>query len=440
MHYKIFSKNPKSQFLTVECSIFNSKKQAFVLQLPAWRPGRYELQNFAKNISRFEVYDENGSKVPFHKIKKDAWQINSFGIENVVVSFDFYANKRDAGNSFVDANLLYINPVNLCPFVLDDENSVRTLEVLHDFKDMVCGLPKDENGFFMANNYYELADSPLMASNHLAMRNYSVQNTTFYIWFEGNFVPQWERILKDFESFTIAQIELFGEFPESEYHFITWVLPEAFYHGVEHRNSTMLVLGPDSQDFESFYIDLLGVASHELFHAWNICKIRPIELSPYDYTKENYFETCYVSEGITTYYGDLMLYRSGVFSKEMYQHELETCHKRHFDGAGDAWQSLAESSFDLWLDGYTAGVPKRKVSVYHKGAIAAQILDEKIQELNPNRSLDDVMRLLWQRHGKTKIGFSAADYRAICEEVAGEDLSWYFDEIINGNAPLEGYL
>jgi predicted metalloprotease with PDZ domain len=440
MHYKIFSKNPKSQFLTVECFIKNTYQQPFTLQLPAWRPGRYELQNFAKNISRFEIFDENGSKIPFRKIKKDAWLIDAGSAENIIVSFDYYAVKRDAGNSYLDANLLYINPVNLCPYILGEEESPRTLEVLHDFKDLVCGLPKGENGFFIANNFYELADSPLMASNHLAMKNYKVENTTFYIWFEGNFIPQWERILKDFESFTIKQIELFGEFPETEYHFITWILPEAFYHGVEHRNSTMLVLGPDSQDFESLYLDLLGVASHELFHAWNICKIRPIELSPYDYTKENYFETCYVSEGITTYYGDLILYKSGVFTKEMYQHELETCHRRHFAGAAGAWQSLAESSFDLWLDGYAAGVPKRKVSVYHKGAIAAQILDEKIQKLQPNRSLDDVMRLLWQRHGKPQIGFTAADYRAICEEVAGEDLTWYFDEVINGNAPLEGYL
>ena len=438
MNYKIFSKNPDSHVLTVELRFENPSESPFTLQLPAWRPGRYELQHFAKNISRFEIFDANQQPIRFRKISKDAWEVRPQNTDDVLVSFDFYANKRDAGNSFVDAHLLYINPVNLCPYVVGREAEPLTLTFDLTEKDtLVSGLKNIEKNTLVASNFYELADSPVMISKKLQFRTYRIGKTEFYIWFEGNFKPDWERILKDFEAFTKAQIAVFGEFPEPIFHFITWVLPEAFYHGVEHRNSTMMVLGPDSQPFEEFYIDLLGLASHELFHTWNICKIRPVELLPYDYTKENYFRTCYVSEGVTTYYGDLMLFKAGVFDETQYLLELETCYRRHFEGAGEAWQSLAESSYDLWLDGYAQGVPNRKVSVYHKGAIAAQILDLTIQKAHQkSRSIDDVMRFLWQRHGKTGIGFTEANYRNICEEVAGCDLGWYFDTVINSNQPL----
>ena len=186
------------------------------------------------------------------------------------------------------------------------------------------------------------------------------------------------------------------------------------------------------------YTDLLGVSSHELFHAWNIIRIRPIELLPYDFTKENYFRTCFVAEGCTTYYGDLFLKRAGVFDHETYIKELQVYMKRHFENSGAARQSLTDSSFDLWLDGYEKGIPDRKVSVYHKGALAALILDLYIRRKTDHKqSLDDVMRLLWIRFGKPFIGYSLQDYIDIVEEVAGESIEWYWQECIFGNEQLD---
>jgi predicted metalloprotease with PDZ domain len=186
---------------------------------------------------------------------------------------------------------------------------------------------------------------------------------------------------------------------------------------------------------------LLGVSSHELFHAWNIIRIRPKELLPYDFTKENYFRTCFVAEGCTTYYGDLFLCRAGVFSEEAYVKELQVYMKRHFESSAHASQSLADSSFDLWLDGYEKGIPNRKVSVYHKGALAALILDLYLRKkTNHEHSLDDVMRLLWVRFGKPYVGYTIEDYIQIVEEVAGETLEWYWNECIFGADSLESRL
>ncbi len=448
MNYKIYSKNKSSHFIDIECSIENIQTNEVELQLPAWRPGRYELQNFAKNIQIFEVFDEKGQKLQTSKISKDRWKVQTNGAKTITAKYNYYANLVNAGSSFVDENILYVNPVNLCIYAEGYINEPCFLELQKTENQGIAGLNNQQklNDTLVKipfHDFYHLADSPFIVSSNLKHDFYEVEKVKFNIWFEGNLSREHlGRIRSDFKKFTEEQIKLFGEFPEKEYHFITWILPVAYYHGVEHRSSTMQVLGPDSQDFEELYIDLLGLASHELFHTWNICKLRPIELLPYDYTKENYFPTCFVAEGVTTYYGDLMLYRSGVFNQTQYLKELETYYKRHFDHADRASQSLVESSWDLWLDGYSQSIPDRKVSVYHKGAIAAQILDLHIQRVSQKtRSIDNVMKLLWERFGASKNGtplkgYTMQDYKDICEEVAEESLDLYFEKCILGTESL----
>ena len=453
MKYKIYSKNKASHYIDIECSIEKISSQEVELQLPTWRPGRYELQNFAKNIQSFEVFDENNQKLKASKITKDRWKVQTNGATRIVAKYNYYAKVINAGSSFVDENILYVNPVNLCIYAEGYINEPCSLELYKTDNQEIAGLNDhqkldNEKVNIPFNDFYHLADSPFIVSSNLKHDFYEVGKVKFNIWFEGNLSRKYlQQIKTDFNKFTEEQIKLFGEFPEKAYHFITWILPIPYYHGVEHRSSTMQVLGPDSEDFCSsppaeLYIDLLGLASHELFHVWNICKLRPVELLPYDYTKENYFSTCFVAEGVTTYYGDLMLYRSGVFDKNQYFKELEAYYKRHFDQADHATQSLIESSWDLWLDGYTQSIPDRKVSVYHKGAIAAQILDLHIQRISDKTySIDNVMALMWQRFGKSKNGtplkgYTLQDYKDICEEVAKESLDWYFEKCIFGTESL----
>src|SRR6476469_7455228 len=190
------------------------------------------------------------------------------------------------------------------------------------------------------------------------------------------------------------------------------ILPFKHYHGVEHNNSTVIVLGPAAQLMtEALYKELLGVSCHELFHTWNIKQIRPAEMLPYDFTRDNYFRTCYIAEGITTYYGEYLLARAWVRTAEQYFQELNIVLRKHFDDYGRFNLSLADASVDLWLDGYKPGVPDRKVSVYHKGALVALLLDLTLRRLSHHeRSLDDVMRRLWLEFGQPGIGYTEDDY------------------------------
>ncbi len=448
IQYKISSENPQSHFLNIEMVIDNIQSDSIELQLPAWRPGRYELQNFAKNIQRFEVFSSQKA-VQFHKITKDRWLIQTTDIQEITVKFTYFANAQNAGSSYVDESVMYVNFVNCLPYVDGRMDEECALEIVlpRDYK-IVCGLHNvgrvqnpayvQTEGFtFHPNSYHELVDSPLLASPYLQHQSYRVGEVDFHVWFLGNYTPNWVKLLADFQAFTERQIAVMGDFPEKDYHFINWILPTSFYHGVEHRNSTMIILGPDSEG-DGLYADLLGVSSHELYHAWNICKIRPVEMMPYDFTKENYFPTGFLAEGVTTYYGDLFLVQSGVFTQEQYLQELETVLKRHFEQDGKAFQSLVESSFDLWLDGYSQAIPHRRVSIYQKGAVVSLILDLMIRlRFNHQKSLETVMKTMWERFGKVGVGYSIKDYQRVCEEVYGRSLSNYFKDCIEGNMPLE---
>ncbi|GAB4056121.1 M61 family metallopeptidase [Spirosoma litoris] len=449
MNYRLAPDPQIPHYIAVEANLTSIVGEQVELQLPAWRPGRYELQQFAKNIQRFTVVDGLGNPLPFRKITKDRWRVQMNGATELTVHYNYYAllptpNQLNAGSSFISETLLYVNPVNLCVYAEGRINDPCTLELaIPDGWTIACGLEQLNAKTLQAADFYELVDCPLIAAPVIQHIQYEVGETSFHVWIQGgrrtDGDPTFDadRIIHDFSRFSQTQLDLYGEFPEKAYHFLTLILPVPYYHGVEHRNSTVLVLGPNDEG-EGLYQDLLGVSSHELFHAWNIIRIRPIELLPYDFTQENYFSTCFVAEGVTTYYGDLMLRQSGVFSDEAYLKELQVLFKRHFENNGRAFQSLTESSWDLWLDGYDKGVPDRKVSVYHKGSIAALILDLHIRKLtNHARSLDDVMRIMWQQFGKPFVGYTLEDYRAATETVSGESLDWYYDLCIFGNQPLE---
>lgn len=441
MHYKIYSENPSSHFLNIEMTIQEITDETIEIQLPAWRPGRYELQNFAKNIQQFEIFGVDNQAIPFKKTTKDRWQVHTSGHQTILLKFTYYANLINAGSSFVDDNRMYVNFVNCLPYVQGRLHEVCEVELIlpTDFK-VASGLTEITKNKLKANDFYELVDCPLLASPYLQHDSYMVGKEVFHLWFLGNYQPDFERIKHDFIKFSQAQGEVFGEFPFNNYHFLVQVLPTALYHGVEHHNSTCIVLGPDTET-EDIYNDLLGVCSHELYHAWNICRIRPIEMLPYDFTQENYFPTGFVAEGVTTYLGDWFVKATGGFSFEEYLKEIGVPLKRHFEKDGRAFLSLVESSFDLWLDGYTPAIPDRRVSIYSKGALVALILDLSIRrKFDHTRSIHDVMRLMWLRFGKPFVGYSLFDYQQVAEEIYGDSLTWYMEECILGNGSLQNRL
>ena len=439
IHYKLYLKNPSSHYIYVDLTIDEINSPRIDLQLPAWRPGRYELGNFAKNIKRVDAYDDKGNSLKYIKATKDLWVIETNGAKTIKVTYSYYTSEINAGNCYADATQIYVNPVHLCMYVPTrmHEQHIIELDIPDNYK--IATSLKVNQKTLMARSYDKLADSPFIASAALQSDFFELNEIKFWLHFVGECKPDFEKIKADFIKFTTVQLNFWGSFPVDEYHYLFQVLPFKFYHGVEHQKSTVIALGPGyALNKGKTYEDLLGVSSHELFHTWNIKFIRPVEMLPYDFTQENYARTGFVYEGFTTYYGDVMLLTGDVFSQEQYFETLEERLMKHFHNYGRFNLSVAHSSWETWLDGYVPGAPYRKTSIYDEGNLVAFMLDIMImRHTNNQKGLRDVCRELYNEYGKKQKGYSEEDIVSICEKMAGVSLKDFFDKYVYGTEDFE---
>lgn len=408
------------------------------LLLPLWRPGRYELGNFAKNIRCFKVFDEKGKPLIFHKKDKSTWVINHAENQKIQFQYQYYANELNAGSTFLSPDQLYVNPVNCFMYTehIQDESIEIQLNIPSDYR-IATSLQQHEKVLY-AENFETLFDSPFIASNTLTHALFEVAGTQFHLWFQG--LKEWdeEQLIADFTKFTSQQIERFSEFPVSEYHYLFQIVPYKAYHGVEHLRSTVLLLGPSFAIFKENYKDLLGVCSHELYHTWNVKSIRPIDLFPYRYQTENYSRLGYLCEGITTYMGDKFLFTSGVFNEKAYWDELEAQLQKHFDNPARFNASVAESSFDTWLDGYQPGAPGKKVSIYTEGCLLALLTDIRLlDETNGKYGLQDFMKRLYFDFAVESKGVGEEDFFHVLSQMSGSDWSTWRKDYFYGTHSLE---
>jgi predicted metalloprotease with PDZ domain len=440
LHYHIGWKNSGTQLIDIRFIVQNNTQEKVNIQLPSWRPGRYELGNFAKNIRSFRVEDTIGNLLPFEKLTKDLWSIEAGNCSEFHVIYSYYAVDLNAGSSYLDHEQLYVNPVNCCVFIPEriNESCQLELHVPNDYQIAIDIFPTENKNCFEFENFDRLADTPFIASANLLHREFTVADHIFHLWFMGDIEPDWDRLEKDFSRFCLEQLETMGVLPGKHFHFYFQILPTAFYHGVEHTFSTVCALGPGNKVFTSdFYDELLGVSSHELFHAWNVKTIRPSEMAPYNFTGENYSRLGWVYEGITTWFGDQFLLRSGVFDTKRYLNTLNDKLKRHFTSYGRFNQPVAEASFDTWLDGYVPGIPHRKTSIYVEGSLIAFLIDSQLRESsNDVVSLDDLMKRLYEdaRSGKS---YSKESILDILNDISGIDFSDFYANYIEGTQDFE---
>ena len=429
MNYEIEYYQPHNQYIKIKATFNVSDLDNTILTFPTWRPGRYELADFSKNINNWKCVNANGKKIESLKVSKNEWKLDTTGTTSITVSYFFYANTLNAGSTFMDDIQLYVNPVNCLVYIKEQQNNACTLSLIipDNFK-IASGIPFEENTL-NTKSYHELVDCPFIASASLQYETYKLSNIIFHIWIQGEAKVDWKRIKGDFIKFTRLQLKNFEHFPVEEYHFMFQILPIKAYHGVEHQNSTVIALGPSHELMNSLYDDLLGISSHELYHTWNIKAIRPKEMQPYDYSKENYSTLGYVAEGVTTYMGDLYLSASKTKTWDWYKTELEKLFQKHFDNFARFNYSVAQSSWDTWLDGYVQGAPNRKVSIYNEGAILAFVIDIIIRHNSENKhALHDVMTKMYEKFGKTNKGYTDKDYIEIVSEFAKEDLTEFFEK------------
>ncbi len=438
MQYKLYIKNPSSHYLYIDLIIDNIDTDILTLQLPAWRPGRYELGNFAKNIKKLDAFGENDSVLSYKKTSKDCWQIDTQGNKQIKVTYSYYAVDLNAGSTYVDENQLYVNPCNCLMYVpgkMHEKYSV-VLEIPDTYT--IASSLKKEGNMLTADNFDELADSPFIASAYIKTILAPVNGVNFYLHFNGECNPNEEKVKKDFSTFIAEQLAFFNDVHFTEYHFLIQMMPQKFHHGVEHTKNTVIAFGPCYHLMNNeVYNEFLGLCCHELFHTWNIKTIRPAEMFPYDYTKENYARTGFVYEGVTTYYGDKLLFTSNIFTEEVYFKAFEERLTKHLHSFGRYNLSVGDSSFDNWLDGYTPGAPYRKTNIYDEGCMIAFMLDVLIMKHSSNKNnLQTVMKNLYDNFYKKQKGYTEQDFTDACSAAASIDLQDFFTKYVYG---LEAY-
>lgn len=432
--YKISYKFPHQHFVDFELSTETKNQNKLLFQLAAWRPGRYELANFSQNIQFWQAYDENGKTLNFQKLTKDLWEVDTKNIDQVVIKYNYYSNQLDAGACYLDEFQLYINPVH-CFFYIPsrmNEEYQLNFDIPKHYK--IASAIKSNDNRINIKGFDALAENPIICSPSIIMENINVSGINFKIVFQGLKKPNWKKLKKDFLAFIISQINHFGSFPVKEYYFFFQITPYRSYHGVEHTTNTVILLGPESDIDTKHYNDLLGVSSHELYHTWNIKSIRPKEMLPYDYSKENYFRTGYVAEGVTTYMGDLMLINSKVFNWNDFIATQNKNLERHLTYGGRFNLSVADSGFDSWLDGYKLGIPNRKVSIYADAALCMLMIDLIIINFSKGKhSLHNVMKELFVNYGLKNIGYSEKNFKDLCVKFGGEKINTIFKNHLYGS-------
>jgi predicted metalloprotease with PDZ domain len=432
MKYEISYKNALTHTVNVRILIKTLEESSTTLKLAKWRPGRYEFMNFAANVYIVRAQGKGKRNLNVYKSTTHTWIIEHEPREDITIDYDYYAHALDGGGSYLDEHQLYINPINCLLYVDANGNTNCELKLCNWDGETIATSLRHENGTLFANSYDELFDSPIICSPTIKNYRFFVGKAEFVIWIQGKHGFEIEKLVADFKSYTTAQLAVMPDCFDQPYHYLIEMVPYKFYHGVEHSYSTTIVLGSADDGSPQLYENLLGVCSHELFHFWNVKRIRPKELVKYSYNKEVYFNTGYVAEGFTTYYGDLFLIRGGVFDIKWYLNELNKLLKKHFENFGRQISSLHLSSTELWVDGYKPSAPNRKVSIYNEGSLFALITDLKLRKLTDNKSsLDSVMQEMMRKYGDGTIGYSDKEICEIISTIATVDLTDYFDKMLS---------
>ena len=411
-----------------------------ILRIAAWRPGRYEEGNFSRLISNLCVFDGT-KRLRIDKITKNEWLVHSKGIDYIQLSYLYYGAELTAGNTYLDENLLLINPVNLLVYSDYCFNQEINLTIDTPLGWNVVGLEHKTEGIANFKSLDEAFDTPILASSDIESFTYQVSDYTFHIHTLGKHGISTNQLVNDFKQFTEKQVFAFREFPTTVFSFLLIGVYEPYLHGVEHLNSTVIVLGELDEWKGNRYESLLSVASHELYHVWNVKSIRPRELVPYRYDCPTYSRLGYVYEGITTFFGDYYLLTSGLINSMRYLELLEKQIQTHVENLGRFSYSLADSSIDTWVDGYVKGTPGRKVSIYNEGCLMAFILDTRIRKATNNKaSLQDLMNRLYYTNEITQVGYTEQDILHELNQITGIDFGSFFEQFINSANGYESLL
>lgn len=440
--FNVSFSEPQAHYADVQMSISAIKGSYVDIKMPVWAPGSYLVREFSKNVEGFDAADVEGKKLSVQKISKNTWRIENGGSDKISIRYRVYAFEISVRTSFVDASHAFLSPTGIFMYVdgrLHEPASV-SIEPYKTWNKISTGLEpvKGKSNTFYAADFDILFDSPIEIGNQ-DIFEFEAAGVKHEVAMYGGGNYDKERLKQDMTRIVEAQTAVFGENPNKRYVFIVHNYDRGG-GGLEHLNSTVLGASRFGYSSENNYKGFLGLVSHEYFHLWNIKRLRPKELGPFNYDQENYTASLWIAEGFTAYYDDLILRRCGFYSPEQYLDKIIYSINTVENKPGNKIQPLSEASFDAWIKYYrpNENSSNSTVSYYDKGSLIGMIMDlEIIHSTGGKKSLDDVLKALYDEYYKKQgRGFSGAEFKAMAEKTAGKPLDNMYDNYINGTGPI----
>ncbi|MFZ5876798.1 MAG: M61 family metallopeptidase [Nitrospirota bacterium] len=447
LRYRITPSDPAAHLFEVRCTIPNPDPAGQRFSLPTWIPGSYVIRDFARHVVRVSA-ECGGRPVAVIKLDGNTWRCEPASGPLTLIS-EVYAWDLSVRAAHLDAAHGYFNGTSAFFQIHGHEHQPCAVELVPPSGETGrrwrvgtalrrAGAPPYGFGAYTAANYDELVDHPVEMGD-FTLATFIACGVPHDVVVTGRHRADLDRLCRDLTTICEHHIRFFGEpAPFDRYVFLVTAVGEG-YGGLEHRASTSLLCSredlpkPGDHEVGEKYRTFLALASHEYFHAWNVKRIKPQAFIPYDLTREAYTRLLWVFEGVTSYYDALALVRTGLISPASYLELVGQTITRLLRGAGRLKQTIEDSSFDAWIKFYKPdeNTPNTVVSYYTKGALIAMALDLTIRRETRNaKSLDDVMRALWERHGKTGEGVPEDGVERIAQEVSGVDLRAFFDRAL----------
>ena len=455
LHYELRFERPSTHLMDVSIHVSGLKGPAVEFAMPDWAPGSYYIQNYAANIQHFRALSPAGKELAWRKTDSQTWRIELAGANAVTVEYQVYGDRlRNNQAQYNERHAFIGGPAVWMYLVGGKERPIElSIDVPSGWK-VATGMEHASGSSFRASDYDWFADAPLEISD-FAEKDFEVLGTKYHVIVhdvEGG--KDFAKFTADAQKFVEKIVPMFASVtgsaqaaPFKEYWFLFHIWPKAG-GGLEHLNSTQINYSTDWDDtgaaneYGTQYELKLFVASHEFFHAWNVKRLRPRPLGPFDYTQMVHTPSLWISEGLTSYYGDLALVRAGLITPEHYLDSVGKLITKFEAEPGRKERSIEDTSWDTWFPNgqvvrQETNLANTWYSYYDGGQIMGHILDFAIREGTKNqKSLDDWMRLLYSRYALPKPGFEPDDAVRAASELTGSDLSDIFRRYISGKEPI----
>jgi predicted metalloprotease with PDZ domain len=451
--YSIRPLDPAAHLFEVRLTVAKPDEAGQVFAMPAWIPGSYMIRDYARHVVAIRA-EADGVGLAVNKLDKSRWQTAPTD-RPVTLVLEIYAHDESVRGSHLDSTHAYFNGPCVFPAIIGQEDATCQVDIggenLPEAKHWRVATSMNRAGAepygfgqYIAGDYAELIDHPVEIAA-LSIGEFQAGGIPHVIAIRGRTKADMARLCHDFSTLCSFHLKMLGTPRDLDRYVFLLNAPASGYGGLEHRWSSSLVSSRDSlpirgdEGISPEYRTFLGLVSHEYFHLWNVKRMKPGVFTPYDLSQESHTELLWVFEGITSYYDDLALVRSGLIPAPEYLELVGQTITRVIRGQGRRRQSVAESSFDAWTKFYKqdANAGNAIVSYYAKGSLIALALDLKLRsETDGNISLDDVMRVCWERWGETGKGMPERGLEEVSSEVSGLDLGDFFDACVRGTGEL----